>query len=54
MLEKLLYAQLFGNFGDLIVGHVDLGEVVTVPPVFSRDREFGEIGKLLRKYCQTS
>ena len=54
MLKILLFAQLFGNFRDLIVGYVDLGQVITIPPVFSWDCEFGEIGQLSRKCSQTA
>ena len=49
MLQELLFAQLLGNFLNLIILKVNLGEITAVPPVLARNSHVGEIAELVRE-----
>ena len=43
MLNEALLTNLFWNRWDFIVGDIDLGQVITIPPVFARYDHLSEV-----------
>jgi hypothetical protein len=43
MLNEGLLTKFFWNRWDFIVGDIDLGQVIAIPPVLARNRHVGEV-----------
>lgn len=43
MLNEALLANLFWDRWDFIVGDIDLGQVIAIPPVLARNNHLGEV-----------
>ena len=43
MLNEGLLTKLFWDRWDFVVGHIDLGQVIAIPPVLARNRHLCEV-----------